>query len=73
MESRGQGKGHRLDSSREGKGKREVGRSESRQISRCHPEGLRVTGPASGGRGLGREAWKGMASGGWEQRLLLQP
>ena len=73
MESRGQGKEHRLDSSRGSKGKREVGRSESRQISRCQPEGLRVTGPASGGRGLGREARKGVASSGWEHRLLLQP
>lgn len=49
MESRGQGKGHRLDSSR-GKEESEVAeRHSGRQ------KDLRVTGPASGGRGLCRE------------------
>lgn len=53
MESRGQGKEHRLDSSRGSKGKREVGRSESRQISRCQPEGLKSYRASQWGQRLG--------------------
>ena len=48
--SRGQGKGHRLDTSRGKKEKREVAERHSGMRN-----GLRVTGPASWGRGLGRE------------------
>ena len=50
MESRGQGKGHGLDSSR--------GRKEKREVAERHSgrrKDLRVTGPVSRGRGLWRE------------------